>query len=39
MSATDQTTITVHVPMTFTVRGGRKTIISDARAGTAAAEN
>ena len=28
--ATDQTTITVHVPMTFTIRGGRKTIISDA---------
>jgi hypothetical protein len=26
----DQTTITVHVPMTFTVRGGRKTILSDA---------
>jgi hypothetical protein len=30
MDATDQTTITVHVPMTFTVRGGRKTILSDA---------
>ena len=28
--ATDQTTITVHVPMTFTIRGGRKTILSDA---------
>jgi hypothetical protein len=27
---TDQTTITVHVPMTFTIRGGRKTILSDA---------
>jgi hypothetical protein len=30
MDATDQTTITVHVPMTFTIRGGRKTILSDA---------
>jgi hypothetical protein len=30
MDATDQNTITVHVPMTFTVRGGRKTILSDA---------
>ena len=30
MDAMDQTTITVHVPMTFTIRGGRKTIISDA---------
>jgi hypothetical protein len=30
MDATDQTTITVHIPMTFTVRGGRKTILSDA---------
>jgi hypothetical protein len=30
MDARDQTTITVHVPMTFTVRGGRKTILSDA---------
>jgi hypothetical protein len=29
-AATDQTTITVHVPMTFTIRGGRKTILSDA---------
>jgi hypothetical protein len=29
-AATDQPTITVHVPMTFTVRGGRKTILSDA---------
>ena len=29
-AATDQATITVHVPMTFTVRGGRKTILSDA---------
>ena len=27
-SATDQTTITVHVPMKFTLRGGRKTVIS-----------
>ena len=30
MDATDQSTITVHVPMTFTIRGGRKTILSDA---------
>ena len=30
MDATDQNTITVHAPMTFTVRGGRKTILSDA---------
>ena len=30
MDSKDQTTITVHVPMTFTVRGGRKTILSDA---------
>ncbi len=30
MDTTDQTTITVHVPMTFTIRGGRKTILSDA---------
>jgi hypothetical protein len=30
LDTTDQTTITVHVPMTFTVRGGRKTILSDA---------
>ena len=30
LDATDQTMITVHVPMTFTVRGGRKTILSDA---------
>jgi hypothetical protein len=30
MDATDQTTITVHVPMKFTIRGGRKTILSDA---------
>lgn len=30
MDATGQTTITVHVPMTFTIRGGRKTILSDA---------
>lgn len=28
--ATGQTTITVHVPMTITIRGGRKTILSDA---------
>lgn len=26
--ASDQKTITVHVPMTFAVRGGRKTVIS-----------
>jgi hypothetical protein len=30
MDATDQNTITVHVPMTFAIRGGRKTILSDA---------
>ena len=30
LDTTDQTTITVHVPMTFTIRGGRKTILSDA---------
>ena len=30
MDATGQTTITVHVPMTFAIRGGRKTILSDA---------
>jgi hypothetical protein len=30
LDTTDQTTITVHVPMTFTVRGGRKIILSDA---------
>ena len=30
LDTTDQTTVTVHVPMTFTVRGGRKTILSDA---------
>jgi hypothetical protein len=29
-AATEQPTITVHVPMTFTIRGGRKTILSDA---------
>lgn len=29
-ATTDQATITVHVPMTFTIRGGRKTILSDA---------
>ena len=28
-SSTDRATITVHVPMTFTIRGGRKMIISD----------
>ena len=28
-TAEQQTTITVHVPMTFTIRGGRKTIISE----------
>jgi hypothetical protein len=30
LDTTDQTTVTVHVPMTFTIRGGRKTILSDA---------
>jgi hypothetical protein len=30
LDVTDQPTITVHVPMTFTIRGGRKTILSDA---------
>jgi len=30
LGSTDQTTITVHVPMTFAIRGGRKTILSDA---------
>ena len=25
-----ETTITVHVPMTFAIRGGRKTVLSDA---------
>ena len=30
LNATNETTVTVHVPMTFTIRGGRKTIISDA---------
>jgi hypothetical protein len=30
LNTTDQTTVTVHVPMTFTIRGGRKTILSDA---------
>jgi hypothetical protein len=30
LDTTDKTTITVHVPMTFIVRGGRKTILSDA---------
>ena len=29
-AAAGQPTITVHVPMTFTIRGGRKTILSDA---------
>lgn len=29
-NTTDQTTITVHIPMTFGIRGGRKTILSDA---------
>lgn len=28
-SATKEDTVTVHVPMTFTIRGGRKTILSD----------
>jgi hypothetical protein len=30
LDAKDQATVTVHVPMTFTIRGGRKTILSDA---------
>ena len=30
LGATDQTTITVHVPMTFAIRGVRKTILTDA---------
>jgi hypothetical protein len=30
LGATIQPTITVRVPMTFTIRGGRKTILSDA---------
>src|SRR5450759_4555591 len=30
LGSTDQPTITVHVPMTFAIRGGRKTILSDA---------
>jgi hypothetical protein len=30
IAASGQPTITVHVPMTFTIRGGRKTILSDA---------
>jgi len=30
LDATDQATIMVHVPMKFTMRGGRKTILSDA---------
>ena len=29
-NSTEPATITVHVPMTFTIRGGRKMIISDA---------
>lgn len=29
-NATNETTVTVHVPMTFTIRGGRKTVLSDA---------
>jgi hypothetical protein len=29
-AATHEKTITVHVPMTFALRGGRKTILSDA---------
>jgi hypothetical protein len=28
--ATNEATVTVHIPMTFTIRGGRKTIVSDA---------
>ena len=30
LDTTDQATIMVHVPMKFTIRGGRKTILSDA---------
>jgi len=30
LAAPGPSTITVHVPMTFTVRGGRKTVISEA---------
>ena len=30
LGTTDSNTITVHVPMVFTIRGGRKTIISEA---------
>jgi hypothetical protein len=30
LDPTDQTTLTVHVPMSFTIRGGRKTVVSDA---------
>ena len=30
LDTTDQTTITVHVPMTFAIRGVRKTILTDA---------
>lgn len=30
LNATEQPTITVHVPMTFAICGGRKTILSDA---------
>ena len=29
-SATNETTVTVHVPMTFTIRGGRKTVLAHA---------
>jgi hypothetical protein len=30
MDAAEEAAITVHVPMTFTIRGGRKTILSEA---------
>ena len=30
LGTTDQTTVTVHVPMTFTIRGGRKTVLAQA---------
>lgn len=29
-NATNETTVTVHVPMTFAIRGGRKTVLTDA---------
>ena len=30
LAARGRSTVTVHVPMTFTIRGGRKTVISEA---------